>query len=241
MPIQAVLFDMFDTLMLIKKDHEFYPHALRRTHRYLQAQGIAVPFDRFQEVYIEERDKLYAQADLDWGEPHFNLRISNALKRLGFNYNDKNPIVEGATNEFAAEFSKYVLIDENTKDTLQVLSRKYRLGLVSNFAIPECVHKLLKDSSIDRYFEVITVSGAVNKRKPHPKIFEVTLECMGITASESVFVGDTIDADVEGPKAVGMYAIYIERRTQKLNKVYPDATIKTLSQLPEAILRLSIF
>ena len=38
--------------------------------------------------------------------------------------------------------------------------------MISNFAIPECVLKLLKTSGIDELFDVIVVSGAVNKRKP---------------------------------------------------------------------------
>jgi FMN phosphatase YigB (HAD superfamily) len=46
-------------------------------------------------------------------------------------------------------------------------------------------------------------------------------------------VGDTIDADIEGSKAVGMKAVYIERREQKPSeKFQPDKTIKRLSELP---------
>jgi len=59
---------------------------------------------------------------------------------------------------------------------------------------------------------------------------------MGFSASEVVFVGDTIDADVEGSKAAGMKAVYIERRSQKQSdKFLPDCTIKNLSELPSAI------
>ncbi len=50
---------------------------------------------------------------------------------------------------------------------------------------------------------------------------------LGVSASEAVFVGDTIDADVEGPKAVGMKVVYIERRPQKASEKFaPDQTIK---------------
>ncbi len=235
MTIKAVLFDMFDTLMLIEKDHEFYPLALRRAHRYLQTHGVDVSFERFQAVYIEERDKLYAQADVDWEEPHFNVRIANTLQKLGYNYSDTDPVVCGATLEFGEEFLKYVRIDENAAATLKALYGKYRLGLVSNFAIPECITKLLKDAEVDCFFDVVVVSGAVNKRKPHPKIFLDTLTKLGVSAGEVVFVGDTVDADVEGPKAVGMCAVYIERRMQKISKFTPDATIKSLSELPAVL------
>ncbi len=235
MPIKAVLFDMFDTLMLIEKDHEFYPNALKRTHRYIQTRGISVAFEHFQAAYIEERDKLYAQADPTLEEPHFNVRIAKALQKLGYNYGDQDPLVTAATWEFGEEFSKYVRVDENAAATLKALSGKFQLGLVSNFAIPECVDTLLKAADIYSYFEVVVVSGAVNIRKPHPKIFQDTLLQLGVEAAETVFVGDTVDADVEGPKALGMYAVYIERRVQKIEKFQPDKTIKALSELPSAI------
>jgi putative hydrolase of the HAD superfamily len=238
MPIKAVLFDMFDTLMLIEKNHEFYSPSLIRMHNYLHKNGINVTFNKFNEVYIKVRDALYVEADLNWEEPHFNVRISQTLKTLGYEYEVSNPIVTGATNEFCEEFMKYVQIDQNAKATLEKLHGKYKLGIVSNFAIPECVLKLLKADGLDGLFNAIVVSGAVNKRKPSPEIFTDALKMLGVSASEAVFVGDTIDADVEGPKAVGMKVVYIERREQKKSeKFHPDQTIKSLNELPFALER----
>ncbi|HEX7482749.1 MAG TPA: HAD family hydrolase [Candidatus Bathyarchaeia archaeon] len=238
MPIKAVLFDMFDTLMLIEKNHEFYSPSLIRLYNYLHKNGIDIQFDKFNEVYIKVRDALYVEADLNWEEPHFNVRVSQTLKNLGYNYDVSSPIVTEATNEFCEEFMKYVQIDQNAKAMLEKLHGQYKLGIVSNFAIPECVLKLLKADGLDGLFDAIVVSGAVNKRKPSPEIFKGALKILGVSASETVFVGDTIDADVEGPKAVGMKVIYIERREQKKSEKFcPDQTIKSLSELPLAIER----
>jgi putative hydrolase of the HAD superfamily len=236
-PVKAILFDMFDTLMLIEKDHEFYPPALQRMYRYLNKRGIDVSFEKFEAAYIAERDRLYAEADLSWEEPHFNVRVSGTLKNLGYNYPVTSSIVSEATSEFCEEFIKYVRIDPDAEAVLKLLHGKYILGIISNFAIPECVLKLLRISGIDDVFDVVVVSGAVNKRKPSPEIFHSTLALLGVLASEAVFVGDTIDADIEGAKAVGMRAVYIERRMQREPKVCPDQTIKSLSELPSALER----
>jgi putative hydrolase of the HAD superfamily len=236
MPIKAVLFDMFDTLMIIEKNHEFYSPSLMRMYNFLYRNGIDVPFDKFNAVYIEVRDALYAEADLNWEEPHFNVRVADTLKCLGYDYTVSSPLVASATNEFCEEFMKFVSIDEEAEAVLRKLHSKYKLGIVSNFAIPECVVKLLKGSKIYELFDVVVVSGAVNKRKPHPEIFEGALKMLGVSASEAVFVGDTIDADVEGPKAVGMKVVYIERRVQKKSEKFsPDHTIKRLRELPMAL------
>lgn len=238
MPVKAVLFDMFDTLMLIEKNHEFYSPSMVRMHRYLVEQGIDLPFEKFNDVYIQVRDGLYAKADLDWEEPHFNVRIAGTLKQLGYNFDDDSSLVKEATSEFCEEFMKYVRLDKEAEPMLKMLHGKYKLGIISNFAIPECVLKLLKTAGIDKFFDVIVVSGAVNKRKPAAEIFKSTLKFLEVSVSETVFVGDTIDADIEGAKAVGMKAVYIERREQKPSKKFiPDVTIKSLNELPAVINR----
>ena len=235
MPIKAILFDMFDTLMLIEKNHEFYSPSLMRMYKFLRKRGVEVSFDKFSAAYIEARDCLYAKADLNFEEPHFNVRVYEALKILGYDYEVSSPLVIAATTEFCEEFMKYVSIDKDAEETLRRLHGKYKLGIVSNFAIPECVLKLLKASNLDGLFDAIVVSGAVNKRKPSPEIFQNALEILGISASEAAFVGDTIDADIEGPKAVGMKTIYVERRIQKIGKFIPDQTIKSLRELPSVL------
>jgi putative hydrolase of the HAD superfamily len=238
MSVKAVLFDMFDTLMLIERNHEFYSPSLMRMYRYLASKGIAVSFEKFNNTYVDVRDGLYEKADLNWEEPHFNVRVAETLKRLGYNYDVSSPVVTAATGEFCEEFMKYVRIDADAEDMLKALYGKYKLAIISNFAIPECVLALLKRGGIDRYFDLVVVSGAVNKRKPAEEIFKSALTLLSVSASEAVFVGDTIDADIEGSKAVGMIAVYIERREQKLSeKFQPDLTINSLKELSPALER----
>jgi putative hydrolase of the HAD superfamily len=235
MPTKAVLFDMFDTLVLIEKNHAFYSPSLKRAHSFLVKNGVNVSFSAFRDAYIKARDKLYMEADAKLEEPHFNKRISNALENLGYS-KVENEVVAGTTNEFCEEFIKYVRIDDQTKNALKKLHGTYKLGIVSNFAIPECVDELLEKHGIDKLFDVVVVSGAVNKRKPSPEIFQKALQKLGVSAEETVFVGDTVDADVIGAKAAGMKAIFIERRVQKeAEQACPNQTIKSLSELSEAI------
>ena len=238
MPVKAVLFDMFDTLMLIEKNHEFYSPALQKMYGYLKENGVNVPFETFNAAYTEARDRILAQANLNLEEPHFNVRVSEALKNLGYDYDVSSSLVSEATGAFCNQFIAYVSIDKQAEPMLKGLHGKYKLGIVSNFAIPECVYKLLKDSGLGRFFDVVVVSGAVNKRKPSPDIFAHALEKLGVSATEAVFVGDTIDADVEGAKVVGMKSVYLERRVQKQTENgVPDVTIKSLGELPSALNR----
>jgi putative hydrolase of the HAD superfamily len=231
MPIKAVLFDMFDTIMMIRKNHDFYSPALMRMYRYLNKKGIDVSFDTFEKAYVKTRDELYAKVDADLGEPHFNVRVSETLKSLEYNYDVSSSLVTETTSEFCEEFMTFVYLDQDAKTVLQALHRKYKIGIVSNFAIPECIDKLLKTHGLDELLSVVVVSAAVNKRKPSQEIFENALKALGVSAAETVFVGDTLDADVEGAKGVGMRAVYIERRIQDAGRYKPDKTIKRLGEL----------
>ena len=229
---------MFDTLMLIEKDHAFHAPSLKGAHSFLVDSGVDVAFAVFRDAYIKARDALYVEADARLEEPHFNLRIAKALESLGYNFDVQSEVVAGATNAFCERFMEYVRIDDHAKSTLDTLHEKYKLGIVSNFAIPECVDKLLERHSLNKLFDVVVVSGAVNKRKPSPEIFEKALEKLDVSAEDAVFVGDTLDADVEGAKKAGMKAIYIERRSQKyVAGACPNQKIKGLSELVAALER----
>lgn len=239
MTIRAVLFDLFDTLMIIRKGHDFYAPSLMRMYSYLNKNSVNVPFSVFQAAYNKARDELYAVADPKLEEPHFNVRTALALKMLGFNYDPSSLLIVSASSEFCAEFARFVYLDEDAKPLLHCLHNKYKLGIISNYALPECAYKLLKDQGLYDLFDAIVVSGAVNKRKPSPDIFFDTLKGLDVSASEAVFVGDTLAADVEGSKAVGMKAVYIKRRDEKQDGNFqPDFTIKRLAQLPPLLQNL---
>jgi len=234
--IKAILFDMFDTLMMIEKNHAFYSPSLRATYEFLENNGIAIGFEEFEKAYAEARDALFATAEKDLAEPHFNMRIADALKLLGYDCSTSDALVLGATNAFCEQFMTYVKIDEHAESILRKLHGKYKLGIVSNFALPECVLKLLEKNDLLKLFDAIIVSGAVNKRKPHPEIFRRALDILDVTAEETIFVGDTVDADIQGAKAAGMKAIYVERRPQEgLKTANPTRTIKSLGDLISAL------
>ncbi|RLI15422.1 hypothetical protein DRO41_04265 [Candidatus Bathyarchaeota archaeon] len=231
MQVEAVLFDLFNTLVLL--DEDFYTRCLRRLHEFLSKNGIKVPFEDFKRVYFEVRDRIYVETEENLEEPHFNVRVSRVLHRFGCNFDVSHPVVVGATEAFADELMHCTRLDEDAVDVLSQLHGKYKLGLVSNFAIPECAQKMLNAFGLRRFFDVVVVSGAINKRKPSPEIFKEALNTLNVDASKVAFVGDMLDLDVEGPKNVGMKTILLKRNpTENEFYVKPDKIIKNLKALP---------
>jgi putative hydrolase of the HAD superfamily len=230
--IDGVIFDLFNTLLLLGSEEAYYQPSLRSLHSYLIANGVNVSFESFSRVYFEVRDELYSEARKTLEEPRFNRRVSETLRRLGYDLDSSDSIVTGATAAFADEFMRYVTLDGQAIDVLKRLHEKYKLGLISNFAIPECVWKLLDRFRLKTFFDVVIISGEVNKRKPSPEIFRMALRRLAVKASRTAFVGDMLDLDVMGPKSVGMKTILIKRRPMKEeDDVKPDAVITCLSEL----------
>lgn len=61
---------------------------------------------------------------------------------------------------------------------------------------------------LDELFDDVVDSSAVGLRKPDAAIYELSLERLGVTASEAVFIDDA-PGNVDGARAVGMYAVLI--------------------------------
>ena len=87
--------------------------------------------------------------------------------------------------------------------------RGYRLGAVTNrgYSGPR-FHEEMRDLGLTDLFEATVISCDVGYMKPHPRIFHYALERMGVEAEEAVMVGDSLRADVEGAKTLGMITIW---------------------------------
>jgi putative hydrolase of the HAD superfamily len=68
--------------------------------------------------------------------------------------------------------------------------------------------ELLDELGWSRWFVAIADSGRLGVTKPDPRIFAWALERLGTTAAETVHIGDSFEADVEGALAAGLRAIW---------------------------------
>ncbi|HEX2274488.1 MAG TPA: HAD family hydrolase [Acidimicrobiales bacterium] len=59
--------------------------------------------------------------------------------------------------------------------------------------------------------DVVVTSAQAGVRKPHPRIFTLTLERCGVEPGDAVFVGDTWYPDVEGALAAGLRPVHVWR------------------------------
>ena len=82
-----------------------------------------------------------------------------------------------------------------------------KLGLATNGPITSQQPKI-DGLGIAGYFGTVLISGAEGVSKPDPEIFRRAVSRLGVTAEETVMVGDNPVADIGGAKSFGMKAIW---------------------------------
>lgn len=113
--------------------------------------------------------------------------------------------------------------------------RGLTIGLISDVAwgLPsEFPMRDIKHFGLDQYFDDMVFSTDVGLRKPHPKIFKIALNNIGASASESMYVGNSLQQDIKGAKGVGMKAILKRSGYCPYEEgVVPDHCILDLAEL----------
>ena len=243
----AILFDLFDTLVLL--DRNRLPEVLingkaRRTtaghlHDAFQpfAPGVSL------EDFVEGLFWSWQEAERIRGEGHREVtapeRFGMMFARLGLG-EGKLPgkALDILLATHMRELSKAVVFPEHHRALLRALKERHRLAVVSNFDYAPTARHVLEREGVADLFETIVVSDEVGWRKPKPVIFERALGHLAIQPGEALFVGDRADIDVVGAQAVGMASAWINREASALPEGMrpPEYEIRDLGEL-EAILR----
>jgi HAD superfamily hydrolase (TIGR01549 family) len=249
MPIRAVLFDLFDTLVDLHYDrvtreiHAGRPimPTARPLHAAIAEFG-AIDFDRFMDVMSSvDHDILHPRYARDVEVPT-EERFAAVVERLGLAAPD---LPRRLTGIHMAAIRENTVVLPHHSDLLAELHTRFRLGLCSNFSHSATALSILDESGLDSHFDALAISDEVGFRKPRSEIFEVTLERLGVAADEALHVGDNLHADVQGAAAAGIASVWItrrvpeaERRLQEFDGPAPDFVITDLAELTRILSRL---
>jgi YjjG family noncanonical pyrimidine nucleotidase len=118
------------------------------------------------------------------------------------------------------------------------LRPRVRLGVVSNNLLQEQQEKMRQCGLAD-YIDALVVSEEVGVAKPDPMIFRHALERLGCGPDETVMIGDSWTADVEGARSAGIRAIWFNRAGDARPAAAADVTevtsLEPISNILDAI------
>lgn len=92
-------------------------------------------------------------------------------------------------------------------DVLESLSAGYMLHIITN-GFAEAQEKKIRNAGIGHFFKYVINSEMAGFNKPDPRIFDYALNLAGAAKSESIMVGDHLEADILGAKRAGIDQIY---------------------------------
>lgn len=138
----------------------------------------------------------------------------------------------GYTGDLEAIEKKYldtVEINQDFYEFAETMSKRCKLALLSNDSSDWSAY-FREKFDLNKYFEVITVSGDVKMKKPNPKIYELTLERLGLAAEDCVYVDDR-RYNLGAAESVGMKAVLFNSRGVE----YDGATVESFAELAELL------
>jgi len=206
MKIKVVLLDFGGTLASGGLDWDPYHEAIRN---YLVSNGHNIDMKKLKKALrgaLADLNRIRARGK----ERTFEEVYSNFLGKLGIIHDDE--MLEWLHDNFKVYYktSFYPCVEQ----LLQELSSKYKVAMVSN-TMSDQPRELLQEAGMDKYFDLLVCSRDLGVRKPNPEIFKIVLDKIDADPSETVHVGDRVDADMYGARDSGITGVWIKTPEQQ--------------------------
>jgi HAD superfamily hydrolase (TIGR01509 family) len=168
------------------------------------AERLGMSYGELAKAVFENESSLRASLGAVSPQEHW----ADVIQRLGLPPSEADSVRQ--------EFFAGDTLDLDLINFLRSLRPKYRTGLLSNAWSD--MREYLVSQKIDDAFDQLIISAEVGIMKPDARIYQLALEKLGVAPAEAVFVDDFI-VNVEGARAVGMYAIQFTRPEQTLEEL----------------------
>jgi HAD superfamily hydrolase (TIGR01509 family) len=221
MPAKALFFDVGNTLLF--PNRKLMLHALHE-RQIFPSEELLQELERQTKSQFDSL--LESHSAIDHGFWH--IFYSHLLKDLQLSDDSLHSDLLSRTRISA----NWCEIRPGTRESLQRLARHHRLAVISN--ADGKIADVLAHCGIADCFESITDSGLVGKEKPNPAIFEAAVRSMGVSAAESIYIGDVYSIDYLGATRFGMQSILFDAAG-----AYRDRGLPRVESLEELELRLT--
>jgi putative hydrolase of the HAD superfamily len=199
-------------------------------HVYFDLDHTLWDFDKnsaltFDVIFKDENINLKTQDFLDtyipintdyWARYRNNLVSKEALRvgRLRDSFNAlevqvSDEVINSLSNKYIEVLPGFNHLLQDTKEILTYLKPKYKLHIITN-GFEEIQHNKMQNSQIADFFDTITTSEEAGVKKPHLAIFEKALQKSNAEPQNSIMIGDSYEADIEGAQNAGLHAVYFD-------------------------------
>lgn len=168
----------------------------------------------FPDLSVEDICTPWFKADI--GE----MTSLEVWKAIGF---------QGDLEKLEKEYLDTIELSDGFIDFIEKVKNKYKLAIISNDS--SRWSKYLREKfDINRYFDVISISGDLKIQKPDERIFLFTTTKLGVSAEDCIYIDDRT-GNLEAAKKVGMHPILLNSR----NESYDGVSVNSFDELEKVI------
>ena len=232
--MKAVLFDFAGTI--------FSDRALRDTHllqlRFVaESAAVDATDDELRAAYRKGMSVAYpAIANAAWYSHRalFGRAFAETAVALGSSIDD-DVVQEAVDRQYRATIEE-ARIRPDAIATIDVLrAEAIHVQIVSNID-DEQLQPMIDRFGLRDRLDAVTSSEEAGSCKPDPAIYRYALAKAGCAPGEALFVGDSLQHDVQGPAAVGMRtALLTPDAKPATGDVRPDHVINALAEVPHLV------
>lgn len=191
MALRALLIDLDDTL----HDKAASTTLVARSqYQWAQLEARGVHQDKWIEDYVALND--------------MRIEKTEVFMRVGQEFMLETELIERMLADFDATFRNYVVPLPGAIELLiNAKAEGLRVGIVTN-GRDDFQRSKIEGLGLLPHTDCVVTSGGFGRKKPDPAIFHECLRILGVSAEESVFVGDDLHADIVPAVKLGMLAIW---------------------------------
>ncbi|MCK4672351.1 HAD family hydrolase [candidate division WOR-3 bacterium] len=230
--IKAITFDFWETIICAIDYSDVRINFLTRI---LEIEGFSKNRKLIKDAYLSAQKAFYNTWKNEQKYIAALERTESILKTLEINLSNKSK------HNIIKHFEEITLLAppplmNDSEMVLKSLYNNYRIGLIcdSGLSPGKILRKILKYHNVLKYFCCTIFSDEIGRNKPNPIVFKQALNKLEVKPPEAMHIGDLLETDIAGAKAVGMKTVWFnwknESKKSKTN-IVPDYEIDKLSQL----------
>ncbi|NJE26734.1 HAD family hydrolase [Thermococcus sp. MV5] len=225
--IKLISFDVWNTLLDINVMLESLVKAL--------SEILETPEKEIIEKVLKTREEIKNMRKSQSGDPKKALKESQELLAKALKVDVE--IIKRAAARATLNVDEGIVLP-GVKTTLENLKEKYIITTTGNVMFwPSAYTRLILEKfRIAEYITKQFYSDEIGAYKPMKEAFLAPLKYFNISPEEAIHIGDTKAEDFEGALNAGLYACWINPKTDKIGKIHNRGfVIRGVKDLPEVL------
>jgi putative hydrolase of the HAD superfamily len=221
--IKAIIFDLDNTLidfMTMKR------MAVDGSISSMRDAGLKISHQDAEKILY----KLYWKYGIEY-QKIFQVFLKKVLGRIDYK------ILANAIVGYRKVQHGFMKPYPQVKSTLiKLREKRIKLAILTDAPRMRAYLRLAETSLMD-FFDIVITYDDSKYKKPNKIPFQLMLKKLKLKPEEVLMVGDSLDKDIKGAKAIGIktcYSKYGESR-KKTSNIKPDFTIKNINELLQLV------